>query len=227
MTSDELMMDDEDEQDSGVASGSGTPAADRSQPEFDFDDVADSQVKPPKPVVTDTVTKAAAAVAAVASVETVPGDGPVAPELDTSAPEASTPAEEPAPVETFGVDPVVAEIVAPVVIAPDVVQPEVVEPVVVTPDVIVTPVVVEAPVADAATAAAEASQTETAQHVESVPPATEPASAAADAVAAETPAIPVETPRSGGLFDALPEVDEETVAHGDAQDAEKPEDGKV
>jgi len=185
---DEHLLDDEDD-----AGGEHAPApavaANRSQPEFDFDDEADVGTQATRPAA---VAPAAVAVAAVAAV------APAVAEAVKAEPVADV---APAPVAVVEAPVVEAPVVVADVVAETVAEP-VAEPVVETvpePVVVEAPAVIEAPVAQAQPEAPsvqddvqdEPARVDEVQITDSRPVA---------------PAAPVaDIPRTAGLFDALPQ----------------------
>ncbi|MFC3816373.1 Rne/Rng family ribonuclease [Lysobacter sp. GCM10012299] len=185
---DEHLLDDEDD-----AGGEHAPApavaANRSQPEFDFDDEADVGTQATRPAA---VAPAAVAVAAVAAV------APAVVEAVKAEPVADV---APAPV---------AVVEAPVVEAPvvvtDVVAETVAEPVAETVvETVPEPVVVEAPaVVEAPVAPVQPEAPSLQDHVQE-----EPARVDEVQITDSRPVAPVapvaDIPRTAGLFDALPQ----------------------
>ncbi len=210
---------------------------DRSQPEFDFDDLPEAPAQAPvaaKETPAPVVAAAApVAVAAVATIVDTASDAPAS--IDAAATPtqaAQTPSTEPAaPAETVVETPVVPEpaVIEPVVIEPAVIEPAVIEPAVIEP--VVEPVVeqaaAEAPVVEtiaAEVAAVEAVAVETApaETVAVEAPAVETAvveTAAADVAAVEAVVVqaPVEAPvetvaPTPDVIVAAPEVAAELVS---------------
>ncbi|HEY5849368.1 MAG TPA: Rne/Rng family ribonuclease [Lysobacter sp.] len=207
---DDHLLDDEDDI-GGEHAPAPAVAANRSQPEFDFDDEADSAKpaasQPSAPVAVAPATVAVAAVAAVAPVVVeavkaepvstpVPAVEPAAPvvAVETAAPRPDVEAvAQVAPVATPAVEAVeIAVVEQPVVVAETVVEPVAVEP----------PAVVEAPIAqpqpetpserdDGLESESTSARTDEVQITDSRPVA---------------PSAPVaDVPRTAGLFDALPQ----------------------
>ncbi|UNK51247.1 Rne/Rng family ribonuclease [Lysobacter sp. S4-A87] len=201
---DDHLLDDEDDTGSEHAPAPAV-AANRSQPEFDFDDETDSGMQAAKPVA---VAPAAVAVAAVAAVAPVVVEAVKAEAVATPAP-AVEPEAPVATIETAApqFDDAAAAPVTPaaVVQAPVVVADTIVEPVVESvpePVVVEVPAAVEAPVAeiqpeapsvqdDAQDEPLKSSRIDEVQITDSRP------------VAPVAPATDI--PRTAGLFDALPQ----------------------
>lgn len=204
---DDHLLDDEDDTGSEHAPAPAV-AANRSQPEFDFDDEADVGTQATKPAAVAPAAVAVAAVAAVAPVvvEAVKAE-PVAapaPAVETQAPVATI--EPVAPKhDEVAVAPVSPVVAAPIVDAPVVVADTVAEPVVETvpePVVVEAPAVVETPAAptqpealsvqdDVQDEPMKSERIDEVQITDSRPVA--PAASVAD------------IPRTAGLFDALPQ----------------------
>ncbi|QSX76001.1 ribonuclease E [Lysobacter arenosi] len=205
---DDHLLDDEDDTGSEHAPAPAV-AANRSQPEFDFDDEADVGTQAAKPAAVAPAAVAVAAVAAVAPVvvEAVKAEpvATLAPAVEPEAPVATieTAAPQHDDVVVAPVTPV-AVVEAPVVVA-DVVNDTVAEPVIETvpePVVVEAPAVVEAPVAQTTPEAPsvqddvqdeplKSARIDEVQITDSRPVA---------------PVAPVaDIPRTAGLFDALPQ----------------------
>ena len=216
---DELLAGDEDETDIDMGGEPIAAAADRSQPEFDFDDVPEPARKP--------AAAAPAAIAAASAAATVTS-------VIEQAPAVSAPEAPRAAVETEVIQQVDAPVVEPQavvsaeVVAPLVVTPEVVEPTVIQPQVI-APIVVDVATPEPRGIASENASPEQASSPDAAATAIEPASAPAEAAAADSAAEASTLPRTGGLFDTLPASSgtPDTQAADSDVDAKKPEEGKA
>ncbi len=201
---DDHLLDDEDDTGSEHAAAPAV-AANRSQPEFDFEDETDVGTQAAKPAAVAPAAVAVAAVAAVAPVvvEAVKAE-PVAapaPAVEPEAPVATI--ETPAPMHKE----VVVAPVTPVAVveAPVVVAETVAEPVVETvpePVAVEAPVVVEAP---AVQTQPEAPSVEDDVQDEPVKSARVDEVQITDSRPVAPVAPVADIPRTAGLFDALPQ----------------------
>jgi len=218
---DELLAGDEDETDTDMGSEAIAAAADRSQPEFDFDDVPEPARKPAAAAPAAIAATAASAAATVTSViEQAPA---------VSAPEAPRAAVETEVIQQVDVPVVEPQaVVSAEVVAPVVVTPEVVEPTVIQPEVI-APIVVDVSTPEPMGIASENASPEQASSPDAAATAIEPASAPAEAAAADSAAEASTLPRTGGLFDTLPASSgtPDTQAADSDVGAKKPEEGKA
>ncbi len=193
---DDVLMDDEDDISSEPQAAAASSAPSRSQPEFDFDDVAEP-AKPAAPAAQAPVAPAtvAAGVAAAVVVATEAASVVVAaPTPSSDAPEAVEEAVVPSAVVT------------PTVVEAEVVKSEVVEQSVIEPAVVIEPAKPSETVEPSTEAAPPAAPAAVTESVESAPQVE-----TVDTVqpkideAAVTDSHPVQSsPRTPGLFDALP-----------------------
>ncbi|MDQ3617857.1 MAG: Rne/Rng family ribonuclease [Pseudomonadota bacterium] len=199
----DVLQGDEDDH-AAVATDGSTPVANRSQPEFDFDDEPSTREKPARPAV-DAVAAATAAVQVETAASAANTDAPRTPAATARAASTGvtqagkareTAATSPGNVAAQPVVDATPEPVTGTVVEPATVKPAVVEPAVVKPDVVESPVAEPAPAKAAAkTAAVEPALLEPKQPETPVarmtmdepnPVAPDAATAAADTVTAVT-----------------------------------------